>query len=176
MEKNWSSTSLPYVLPKSDGQADTWSDDTSGQPTSQHLLEVAEVTPPARIASALALGQGERAVVRRRLMKRGDRPVELTDSYYPLTVAAGTALAEKRKIKGGAPTLLAELGYLPRHVTEEVETREPSASEIASLELEPGEPVLVLCRLTTAQNGSPMEASLMTMRRGAILRYEIEVA
>ncbi|WP_069751624.1 GntR family transcriptional regulator [Streptomyces sp. EN16] len=176
MKKNWSSTSLPYVLPKSAGQADTWSDDTSGQQTSQHLIEVAEVAPPARIASALSLQQGERAVVRRRLMKRGNRPVELTDSYYPLAIAAGTALADKRKIKGGAPTLLAELGYRPRHVVEEVESREPSASEISSLQLEPGEPVLILCRLTTSQDGNPMEASLMTMRRGAILRYEIEVA
>ncbi|MFE7106606.1 UTRA domain-containing protein [Streptomyces sp. NPDC057575] len=175
MEKNWSSTSLPYVLPKPSGQADAWTDDTSGQPTSQHLIEVAEVIPPTRISVALGLNEGQRVVVRRRLMKRGGQPVELTDSYYPLPVAAGTALAAKRKIKGGAPTLLAELGYRPRHVIEEVGTREPTDSEISNLQLMDGEPVLILFRLITSQDGHPMEASLMTMRRGALLRYEIEV-
>lgn len=134
-----------------------------------------EVVPPRAVAAALGLIEGEAAVVRRRLMRRDGRPVELTDSYYPLSIARGTGLAERRKIRGGAPTLLAALGHHPGHVVEDVEVRATTPAERAALELGEGEPVLVLLRTTRSRAGVPMEASLMTMKQGARLRYEIEV-
>lgn len=175
MEKNWSSTSLPYVLPRSDGQPDAWTHETAREQATQELVEVAEVVPPPEVSAALELADGERAVVRRRIMRRDGRPVELTDSYYPLSIASGTALAEHRKIRGGAPTLLAALGYHPGHVVEDIEVRATTPAEQAALELDQDEPVLILLRSTRSQADAPMEASLMTMRRGARLRYEIEV-
>lgn len=175
MEKNWSSTSLPYVLPSADGQPDAWTQETAGEQATQELREVAEVTPPPEVAAALGLPDGERVVVRRRIMRRAGRPVELTDSYYPLSIAADTGLGEHRKIKGGAPTLLASLGHRPGHVVEDIEVRTTTPAEREALELREDEPVLILLRATRSQTGAPMEASLMTMRRGARLRYQIEV-
>lgn len=175
MRKKWSSTSLPYVLPANDGQPDAWTQETAGEQATQELTEVGEVVPPQAVAEALGLPEGGKAVVRRRLMRRDGRPVELTDSYYPLSIAAGTGLAEHRKIKGGAPTLLASLGHLPEHVAEDIEVRATTPSERAALELTEDEPVLVLLRTTTSRAHVPMEVSLMTMREGARLRYEIEV-
>lgn len=175
MKKMWSSTSLPYVLPAAHGQSDAWTRETGGEQATQELTEVAEVVPPKAVADALGLAASEKVVVRRRLMRRGGRPVELTDSYYPLSIAAGTGLADHRKIKGGAPTLLASLGHLPGRVAEDIEVRATTPAERAALELTEDEPVLVLLRTTTSRAHVPMEVSLMTMREGARLRYEIEV-
>jgi Transcriptional regulators len=109
-------------------------------------------------------------------MRRNGRPVELTDSYYPLSIATGTALAERRKIKGGAPTLLASLGHHPAEVAEDVTVRITSAAERAALELAADAPVLALLRTTTSQAQEAIEVSMMTMLPGAKLHYEIEVA
>lgn len=175
MEKNWSSTSLPYVLPNADGQSDAWTQETADEHATQELREVVEVVPPPEVSAALELPNGQPAIVRRRIMRRAGRPVELTDSYYPLSIASGTGLAEHRKIKGGAPTLLASLGHRPGRVVEDVEARTTTPAERTALELDQDEPVLILLRATRSQTGAPIEASLMTMRRGARLHYEIEV-
>lgn len=171
MENKWRSTSLPYVLANPDGQADAWSQ-ASG---TQELLEVAEIAPPADIAIALRLADGEPAIVRRRLMRTDGVAVELTDSYYPLAIARGTQLAEHRKIRGGAPTLLAGLGHRPGRVEEDVEVRTATAAECAVLEAPAGEPVMVLSRTTVSHDDQPIEVSRMVMRSGSRLHYEIEV-
>ncbi|MEU3665776.1 GntR family transcriptional regulator [Streptomyces virginiae] len=171
MEKMWRSTSLPYVLPNPEGQADAWSQ-ASG---TQELLEVGEVAPPADVAAALGLAGGEPAVVRRRLMRANGMVVELADSYYPPCIARGTHLAERRKIRGGAPTLLANLGHRPGRVEEDVEVRLATPGECAALEAPAGEPVMVLSRTTVSQDDQPIEVSRMVMRSGSRLHYEIEV-
>lgn len=175
-EKKWRGTSLPYVLPNTEGQPDAWTQETAGQKATQELIEVAEVIPPREVASALGLGDTDRVIVRRRIMRRNGRPVELTDSYYLLSIATGTALAEHRKIKGGAPTLLASLGHHPAEVAEDVTVRITSAAERAALELAEDAPVLALLRTTTSQAREAIEVSMMTMLPGAKLHYEIEVA
>lgn len=102
-------------------------------------------------------------------------PVELTDSYYPRHVADGTALSERAKIRGGAPTLLAELGFTPKHVIEEIEQRPATADEAAALQIETGTAVLTLLRVSMSSDSEPYEASLMVMRGPRRLRYEMEV-
>lgn len=172
MEKMWRSTSLPYVLPNPEGQADTWTQ-ASG---TQELIQVDEVAPPTGIAAALRLRDGELAVVRRRLMRSGGIAVELTDSYYPTDIARGTQLAEHRKIRGGAPTLLASLGHQPGRVEEDVEVRLATVDECTALQAPAGEPVMVLSRTTVSRDDRPIEVSRMVMRPGSRLHYEIEVS
>ncbi|MFD8142467.1 UTRA domain-containing protein [Streptomyces sp. NPDC059708] len=171
MENMWRSTSLPYVLPNQEGRADAWTQ-ASG---TQELLEVGEVYPPADVAAALQLSDGEPAVVRRRRMRMDGLAVELTDSYYPTGIARGTQLAEHRKIRGGAPTLLASLGYRPAAVLEDIAIHLATDAECAALEAPAGEPVMVLLRTTVSQDDRPIEVSRMVMRRGSRLHYEIEV-
>lgn len=171
MEKKWRSTSMPYALPNPAGQADAWS--RSGG--SQELLEVCEATPPAEVSEALQLEDGELAVVRRRLMRLDGTAMELTDSYYPPSIARGTRLAERRKIRGGASTLLASLGYPPARIQEDVEVRLATSAESGALGTSPGEPVMILLRTTLSTNQRPVEVSRMIMRSNARLHYEIEV-
>lgn len=147
-----------------------------GAKGTQRLREVVEVVPPSGVAEALNLAHGLSAVVRRRLMLLDGKPVELTDSYYPVSVARGTRLAEARKIPGGAITLLTELGHVPRHVREDVSARPAGAEERQLLDLGDDDWVMVLNRLVSTAEGTPIEASVMTMvARDCHLGYELSV-
>ncbi|MBM0239835.1 UTRA domain-containing protein [Micromonospora sp. ATA32] len=174
----WLSVSMPYITPPSPEERDAWSVEAArhGGVGTQRLLEVGEVIPAAETAEALQIEPRTPVVVRRRVMLLDGRPVELTDSYYPTSIARGTALAEPRKIRGGAISLLAELGYRPGRVREDVYTRVPDATERSALNLAEGEWVLGLTRLLSTHDGVPIEVSVMTMvPHGRRLRYQLSV-
>ncbi|MEZ3180758.1 UTRA domain-containing protein [Streptomyces pimonensis] len=173
-DKQRQSDSLAYIAPQGSGQADAWSKE-AGERGGQQLTEVAEVIPPSAVAEALRLSPGEPAVVRRRAISLDGDVIELADSYYPRAIARGTALTEKRKIKGGAPTLLAELGYQARHVSEDLEFRAADKTELDALALPEGANVLTLLRTTSTEDGSPFEVQLMVLKAPRRLHYEIEV-
>ncbi|GAB2480972.1 GntR family transcriptional regulator [Nocardiopsis aegyptia] len=161
-----------YVTARPAGASDPWT--AQGDRAAQRLVDAGEVDAPTDVAEALD-GQ-DRVVTRRRVMLFDDVPVELTDSYYPLSVASGTPLEEKRKVRGGAPTLLAELGYAAHEVVEDVCARPATDDEATALGLPVGSPVLVLLRTTHAADGSPFEVSRMVMRpEGRHLRYRLVV-
>ncbi|GGP90034.1 UTRA domain-containing protein [Streptomyces melanogenes] len=179
MADEWTSESSSYFTPREPGQGDAWAEEAerSGKAGTHRLSEVVECVPPQPIATALRLEPGELAVVRRRVVELDGRPIELADSYYPLRVAQGTALAEHRKIPGGAPTLLARLGYTPAEVDEDVSCREATNEERAALNLGPAEWVLLLGRLSIDQTGLPLEAMLMTMKaQGRHLHYRMRTS
>ncbi|MEV0155341.1 UTRA domain-containing protein [Micromonospora sp. NPDC050686] len=174
----WVSVSMPYVTPGSAHGGDAWAAEAAqrGGTGTQRLLEVREVTPAAEVAEALRVEAGAAVIVRRRLMLFNEQPVELTDSYYPASIARGTALGEPRKIRGGAVNLLAELGYRPGRVTEDVYTREPTEAQRSMLGLTSGEWVLGLTRVLSTAEGLPVELSVMTMvPQGRRLRYELTI-
>ncbi|MFK8844720.1 UTRA domain-containing protein [Streptomyces sp. Ac-502] len=175
MSSKWTGESLPYVTPRAPGEADAWTTESASRGGSQQLVAAGEAPPPPEVKRAFGLSTDEAAVVRRRVMRVNGAPVELTDSWYPLRVAAGTALAEPRKIRGGAPTLLAELGHVPHSVTEEVGIRVATDRESHQLDLSTGESVLTLLRVSKASDGNPIEVSLMVMKGPRQIRYEIEV-
>ncbi|GHF97199.1 GntR family transcriptional regulator [Streptomyces filamentosus] len=171
----WISETAPYLAPREPGRSDAWTDEAArrGRRGGQRLLHAGEVEAPEAVRVALGLAEGERVVVRRRLILLDDHPVELADSYYPLSVAGGTPLAEPRKVPGGAVTLLKELGYTGAEVVEDVSAALAGAEERGHLELAEGSAVLRLLRLTRTADGVPMEASLMTMPAGRHLTYRL---
>lgn len=123
------------------------------------LLSVAEVTAPADVADAL----GEMtAVLRHRMTLRGDEPVELSWSYYPASLAAGTPLAGRGKIPGGAPRVLAEAGYPEREFVDRLSTRPPTREEAEQLEVPVGIPVLRQFRVVYSNDRRPVEVTLIT--------------
>jgi GntR family transcriptional regulator len=172
----WVVNSLPYLTPRAEGQADAWSQEASaaGRSGSQVIRGAGPEMPPAEVALALSLPAGARAVVRRRTMLLDGRPVELTDSWYPPQVAAGTALAAPGKIRGGAITLLAALGYRVHEAREDISVRAVSAEEADLLEVPAGSPVIVLFRACLTEAGMPVEASVAVMpAEGRHLRYRL---
>ncbi|WP_274913768.1 GntR family transcriptional regulator [Streptomyces sp. WZ-12] len=152
-----------YMAPAKDGEPYRWLAEATkqGGRARSELLEVAEATPPADVAAALGLTAGGTALLRRQVLFIDDEPVELVKSYYPLEIARGTAMMERRKIKGGTPTLLAELGYPPRLSVDRVSARVPTQEQYTALQLSSSLPVLRTLRVVHTDDERPVEVTVM---------------
>lgn len=168
-------TPAAYSQPAAEGAPYRWLTEAQrqGKRASIELLEVAEVRPPRDIAAALQLGDEGRAVMRKQLLSFDPDPCELVKSYYPLELARDTALMERKKIKGGTPTLLASMGYSPRRTLDEVSAEEATTEEYEALLLPRQVPVLRTLRVVLSDDDRPIEATTMA-KAGHLysLRYE----
>jgi len=174
----WVSASMPYLAPRVKGQSDAWSAELeeSGRRGGQVVIHAGEVPASSAVAELLGLSEAEAVVVRRRVMYLGDEPSELTDTYYPVQIARETRLAGTAKIRGGAVTLLAELGWVGVRVREDVVARMPSAEERDVLNTASDEPVLQLTRLTLDRDDHPIQVDHMVMpAHRQQLRYEMRI-
>jgi DNA-binding GntR family transcriptional regulator len=156
-DAQWTGASAPYIRPN---QGDAWGDEAAaqGRTGTQRILLVGETAAPTEVASALELPAGQTVILRRRLILLDNIPVEIADSYWPLSVASDTDLAYPAKVKGGAPTLLATLGYEPASVTEKVFARPATPEELDILSMaDPAEWVLTLLRTTKDASDQPYE-------------------
>jgi GntR family transcriptional regulator len=156
-------TPASYTAPAGSGQPYSWITQAQerGQRGSNKVISVAEVTPPARVAAALASDGGEPAVLRVRLGLLNDEPAELVHSYYPGELARGTRLADRRKIPGGSPTLLADMGYPPREQVDEVAARTATTEEYELLEIPGDTPVLEIFRVVYSDDRRPIEVTVL---------------
>ncbi|EPD56230.1 GntR family transcriptional regulator [Streptomyces sp. HGB0020] len=174
----WVSTSMPYLTPRRKGEGDAWSADAAaqGHRGSQRIVHAGEVPAPVEVARLLGIPEGEPVVVRRRLILLDGEPNELTDTYYPTDIARGTGLAGTAKIRGGAITLLASLGYVGALVREDVTAAMPDGEEREALQTAQGEPVLRLTRLTLDGDERPIQVDRMVMPAlRQQLRYELRI-
>ncbi len=176
-DAQWTGASAPYIRPN---QGDAWGKEATaqGRTGTQRILFAGEVKAPAEVADALGVQQTHPVIMRRRLILLDGTPVELADSYWPLAVAADTALASPDKVKGGAPTLLANLGYEPASVTENVRTRPATPEELEALAMaDATEWVLTLCRTITDGSNHPYEVFVsVTPGRFGQLNYSMKVS
>ncbi|MEU9557273.1 GntR family transcriptional regulator [Streptomyces fumanus] len=140
------------------------------------LREVAEVRPPADVRSAFGLPADGTALLRSQILLIDDEPAELVDCYYPLSLSRGTALMERRRIKGGAPALLTELGHPPRRSVDRVSARIPTQEQYRALHLTSSTPVLRTLRVVHGDGNGPVEVTVM-VKAGHLyeLEYEFQV-
>lgn len=176
--ENWAAAAEPYLIPAADGQADAWQREASqqGHLGAQQLGAVEEVPAPAEVATSLGLTPGDPVVLRQRVIYLDGTAVELTDSYYLPSIARGTALAEPRKIRGGAVSLLASLGYVGRLRHESVTVRQATTQEREALALTEAQPVLSIHRVVVGDGNLPIEVTVMTMPAlGRTLHYTAKI-
>jgi DNA-binding GntR family transcriptional regulator len=103
-------------------------------------------------------------------------PIEAVDSWYPSSIASSTPLAEPKKIRGGAVTLLAELGYSAREAVDDISVRGATEAEADVLDLPVGAPVIVVFRTIVSKNNIPFEVTVMIMvPEDRHLRYPLSV-
>jgi GntR family transcriptional regulator len=153
-----------YLAPAAPDKAFRWIDEAEkkGMRAEIELLDVAEVEPPLSVSKAFGLAAGGTAILRRQLLKLNGEPAELADCYYPAEIGRGTALAEPKKIKGGTPKLLAELGYPPRQAVDLVAARTPTFDEGIFLQLPvPDLPVLRTFRRVFTEGNRVIEVTVM---------------
>ncbi|MER6255868.1 GntR family transcriptional regulator [Streptomyces sp. NPDC001584] len=163
------------LAPAANGTAYPWLAELAERESaaSTTLLAVLDVRVAGDIAAALGRPEGTPAVCRRQLISIDNEPAELVSSYYLPEIAHGTALAEPRRIRGGTPTLLTELGHPPRHSVDRVSARVATQEQYAALRL-PGElPVLRTLRTVYDEDERPIEVTVM-VKAGHLyeLRYE----
>ena len=174
----WDGPSGAYLSPRAPGESDTWTDATAraGRTGTQQIREAGESVPPPDVAEALHLPVGEAAVVRRRTVFLDGKPIEAVDSWYPSSIASSTPLAEPKRIKGGAVTLLAELGYSAREAVDDISVRGATEAEADVLGLPVGAPVIVVFRTIVSKNNVPFEVTVMIMvPEDRHLRYPLSV-
>ncbi|WP_336605680.1 GntR family transcriptional regulator [Streptomyces sp. BA2] len=175
-DERWTGSSTPYI---ESGQGDAWGKEAAerGHSGTQRILGAGSQPAPLAVAEAMGVEAGTPVVARQRLILLDGEPIEYANSYWPLGVAEGTQLAATGKIRGGAVTLLAELGYRPGAVSEDVQTRPPSKEEAEVLQLaDSSEWVLTLTRTIATPDGQPYEVSVMVSPgRIGRLHYSMEV-
>lgn len=138
---------------------------------SYKLLRVEEMDPPSDVAQAFGLEEGQRVVLRQRLTLHNGDPVELCWSYYPLALVAGSPLTGRAKIRGGAPAVLAELGYPEREFTDRISSRMATPEEVKHLDIPDGISVLRQFRVVYSDERRPVEVSVI-VKPGHL--YELE--
>lgn len=137
---------------------------------SYDILSVTELDAPPDVADIF--GEGP-VILRYRMMRYDGEPVELSWSYYSADLVRGTDLARTKKIRGGAPRVLAELGERQERVRDWMSARQPDEQEAVLLEIPRGVPVLEQFRVIYSVNDRPVEVSLL-VKAGHRYRLETE--
>ncbi|RAO26447.1 hypothetical protein PSN13_06475 [Micromonospora saelicesensis] len=174
-QPRWNTTSDRYLSPT---VGDAWAAEAaaSGQRGTQRILDATTLPAPDDIAQMLGLPAGASVVRRRRLILADDQPVELATSYWAASLADLTVLGDPQKIPGGTARFLAELGYHPVEVREDLTARMSTTEEEMVLQgrvpqLVQSEPVLVLTRIQLDESGQPFQVDVNVMREGQHTRY-----
>ena len=151
-----------YMAPSDDSDPYRWL--TEAERRSQagriDLLQVEEVVPPVRVSEAFGLAEGQMVLLRRQLLMLDGDPVELAEVYFPLEIAQSTPLMQQKKIKGGAPKVLADLGYAPQEWVDRLSVRLPTSFELETLELPDDVPVMRTFR-TVYSKGRAVQAEVL---------------
>ena len=128
-----------------------------GYPREVKLLSFAEVRPPRAIAEDLELSATERCVLVKRRHLRGRQPVALTVMYFPRSIV-GAWRAEDFEEKT-IYELAAEHGLGPVEGRRVITTTRAMSEVADALELDAGDPVLVVRSRSKLASGKPLESS-----------------
>ncbi|MFF7984759.1 GntR family transcriptional regulator [Streptomyces sp. NPDC007901] len=139
--------------------------DAAGSHPQVDSLEVKEEKASQDVSTRL--GSVRRVLARRRRYLLDGRPVEFATSYLPLDIARGTQIAEPNPGPGG---IYARLD----HFEEEIRARMPSPSEVKTLHLAAGVPVIHLVRTAFDTEGRAVEVCDTVMAADAyVLSYQL---
>jgi GntR family transcriptional regulator len=126
----------------------------AGREPSTRVLALEEAACPPEIAEHLGLEPAASVVRFDRLRLAGSDPIALMHNVVP----AGLLKIEKEDLEQtGLYELFRNSGITPHVATQRVGARKAGAEEAEPLEIEPGDPVLTMNRITYDTNGRPIE-------------------
>lgn len=137
--------------------------------TSQRICR--EISPPRRVAHALALTAGENVVMLRRLRLVGDEPLSLMTNYIPTRLVPNIG-KESEEAESLYELLEHRYGLVPTRAVDTVETRSATDEEAETLGVESWAPILVVTRLSFLGDGSPLELASV-ISRGDRYQYRV---
>lgn len=154
-----------------------WSADISDRDLAVDQIEVRRAEPPEHIRLLLDLPDESEILViaRSRRYVLDGKPVLLSVSYLPASIAAGTMMEYQDPGPGGVYARLRELGYAPVRFREDLRSRMPEPAEAARLSLPPGTPVVDIARTAYTADGQIVEVSEMTADASSyVFRYDFD--
>ncbi|GII89826.1 GntR family transcriptional regulator [Sinosporangium siamense] len=138
------------------------------------VIEVSIVAPPEDVAIRLELADDGLAVVRKRLRFVDGQPYNTNDSYFPLSLVAGSEIARPGDIMRGANRVLDELGHPQVRIVDDISARMPTPAEAQRLMLEPGTPVVVYIRVGYDPDDLPVRVAVSVLPADKhLIRYEL---
>jgi GntR family transcriptional regulator len=151
-----------------------WSADMQGRPSAEDV-DVEEVVAPERIAGILGIPAGGHVWRRSRTHLSEGRPVQLSTSYLPAELVAGSPITQPDTGPGGVYARLLDLGHPPARFREEVRARMPIGDEAKVLKLAAGVPVVHIVRTAFEEGGRPLEVNEMVLDGNSyLLQYDID--
>jgi GntR family transcriptional regulator len=162
-----------------DAFPDELADADATQQQGGQTQEVARVQADARTAAALGIEAGTEVWQRARVMTRDGEPTHTMTSWYRAEDVDGTPLVDDRPgIAGrrGGFAVLTDQGLPPKHITEDLYARMPTAEEARQLDMPDGEPVVVVYRVTVTAEGRPVEYARGVHRASRFAwRYDFDI-
>jgi GntR family transcriptional regulator len=141
--------------------------------------EFHEVPATEVLAELLSVDPGTPLLARHFVFYAGDQPQQMSVSHVPLSLVAGTPVADpaNEPWPGGTIAQLATLGLEVSRVEESVRARMPTPDERRTLHIAQGVPVLTVTRRMLAGN-RPVEAAVDIVMPADrfVLDYAIDVA
>jgi GntR family transcriptional regulator len=152
----------------------TWSD--------YQLDKRFEELPAAEaVANLLGVPAGTPVLARRFVFLAAGVPEQMSTSYLPLSVVAGTPVADpaNEPWPGGNIAQLATLGHIVSRVQESVQARMPTRDEAETLHIPAGAPVFAITRVmfTGPNRDRPIEvaADIVIPADRTVLEYVIDL-
>jgi GntR family transcriptional regulator len=143
----------------------------------------AEVPASPRLAELLQVDEGTMLLERRFTFWASGIPQQMSTSYYPLSLVAGTPVADpaNEPWPGGNIAQLATLGIWVSWIDEIPRVRMPMPDEAETLRIPPGTPVVAMTRVMYAGQGPdrrPVEAAVDIVMPGdrVELAYGIDLS
>jgi GntR family transcriptional regulator len=147
--------------------------DQGGEPSQSIRTETVLAGAPD-VPPGLDLEDGVPVLARRRLRRISGVPYMVSDSFYPMNLVAGSALASPADISTGARYVLTDLGLEMHRHRDQIECRRAHNDEVELLDIAPGVAVIAHTRVSYTQKGLPMRvlASVLPSDRWNV-NYEV---
>jgi DNA-binding GntR family transcriptional regulator len=110
------------------------------------------------VATGLRVKPGDNVVARRKLMLANAIPVRVATSYFRADLFGDTRMAEPEFVRPTLQHALADLGYTFGRAEENLTARPPTAFERETLDLDPGEWVVQIVRVSFSSEDTPVHA------------------
>lgn len=143
-----------------------------GYETSARLVSIREVLPSKDVQEKLQIASKEKAVEVVRIRYLNREPVSVDRSYFTLTI--GQALFSKDLSHDIFPMLENQLGIVLGRAEISLEARPADAEVAALLEIEPGNPIMWVERLTRDSSDQPIDYEYLAFR-GDSYKYRFHI-
>jgi GntR family transcriptional regulator len=129
-----------------------------GIEAARRMLLVGPESATEDVSLALGVEPGSQVLARRKLLLAGEVPLRVATSYLRLDLFGDTALAQPAFLEPSLQAAIEDLGYRFGRAEEHLVARPASGEEARVLQLDEGEWVVRILRVSFDRDGAPVHA------------------